>query len=176
MYRHEWRKMHVYDLLAAVALEEKPRSYLGIGVWKGDCISSVVKNYKGLEDVVICDPLIGHCGGPKDPAFLLPKLRALSFDGELRWVHGPSKPDLENYLSSNGVTFDMAYVDGDHSYEMAAYDIATVVPRARVTLVHDLDHETVWRAFREYVQQHPLPFWVTAESQGTGIIYNELIR
>jgi len=173
MFDFSWRTLHIYPLLAALATAHRPKNYLEIGSWKGDSIAAILDAYNGLDRVLVCDPFFGHCGGPKSPAFLEPKMRKHGFKGELQILHGLSQELLRPHLETSGEVFDLALIDGDHNYEPAWIDITTVVPRSRITLVHDLDHDTVWKAFRQYVQKHAhLDFMVTAEHQGTGVIFN----
>ena len=176
MFNYAWRPLHLYPLLEAVAVQEKPKSYLGVGVWKGDCLVHMLKGaLPTLERLVVCDPFFGHCGGPTDPKVVEDRVRAAGYTGSYELIHDYSNPGLWNWWKPE-VTIDLALIDGDHNFGPALADLRAVVPHTKVTLVHDLDHSAVWDAFRTYVQARKLPFWCTAEAQGTGIIYNAEAR
>lgn len=176
MFDYRWRELHIYRLLPAVARRVQPKSYLEIGVWKGASVEALVGGYDGLERIVVCDPLFGHCGGPNDPGFLEPLLRKHGYNGQLHFLHGWSGELLPLHFQLTNETFDLSFIDGGHSYAEAAIDFDLVIPRSRVTLVHDLDHDQVWDALRDYLYEVRLPFWVTAEKQGTAVIFNDEVN
>ena len=169
----EWRGLHIYTLLPVMAQTIQPKSYLEIGVWRGGSMVALVKDSPSVEEVVACDPLVGHCGGPTTPEFLEPLLRESGYKGSLEWLHGKAEDLLQDYLLKREIPFDLAFVDGEHSYDHASHDIRQVVPNTRWTLVHDMHNPSVWDALMEYLYENPLPFMITAESEGTAIIYNE---
>jgi hypothetical protein len=63
------------------------------------------------------------------------------FRGHPQWSFfwADSKKILDHVEVSPGGEFDLAFIDGDHTYEGALADLRNFGPKAKVILVHDTD-------------------------------------
>ncbi len=146
---------HVYDILAYYADDvrehfeggQRPFNYLGIGVQEGGCVERVALANPYIN-LTLCDTWMHEHGGTGrgNHDHVEYKLIEAGHLGERVYLDGPSQrliPELPDRP-----TFDLSYVDGDHSYEGAFTDLVETWLRTRgVMIVHDIRFEDVGRAF-----------------------------
>jgi predicted O-methyltransferase YrrM len=94
-----------------------------------------------------------------------------------RFIHGDSQT-YETYNKVSNQTYDVLYIDGDHSYSSAYHDIeiySQLVKHRGLILVHDvLAHDNfpgVWKAFRDFrYGGQPVDKYILPGSYGLGVI------
>lgn len=136
-----------YEILTALAPDA--RSYLCVGVQEGECLEHVVRANPAIERLALCDtwgPEHGGTGrGTHD--HIAARLARLGYCGSVAYLDGRSE-DLVPTLTES---FDLSYVDGDHSEEAAFVDLGNVWPRtSRAMVVHDIRMASVWSAFTRF--------------------------
>jgi len=98
----------------------------------------------------------------------------LRIKDKITFITARSNP-LLSYFKDN--SFDAVFVDGDHKYEAAYWDIKEAVRIARkLVLVHDVDHPTpgVLPAFNKAIEEQNLKSTIIPTEKaacGLGVIY-----
>lgn len=137
-----------YDVLAALA--PAASSYLGIGVQEGVCVEHVVRTQPTVN-LTLCDTWgLTHGGtGRGSHAHIDRKLIALGHLGSVVYLDGAS---AELIPTLRGRSFDLAYVDGDHSEAAAMTDLLNTWPLVTgAMVVHDIRMATVWAALTRFL-------------------------
>ena len=125
-----------YDALDVAARLIRPQSYLEIGVYDGGSLFSVLRASPQMNRLVLCD-LFGHDwiswgignGGaaPGTHAHIDKLLAHLNYRGQVDFMVGDSREMVPKVQGP----FDMAFVDGDHSHDIAFTDAMNAYPLVR---------------------------------------------
>jgi len=152
-----------YDVLRALAPECS--SYFCIGVQEGHCLANVLIGNPHIEHIALCDtwgPVHGgtNRGGHEHIDTMLANM---GYKGRVTYYDCDSKA-----LTLAGQMFDLAYIDGDHSYDYALHDMQLVWPHvAQHMVVHDTAFTEVARALRHFLKPIPAAAKVTTYTGGT---------
>lgn len=124
-----------------LAIPSGVKSYLEIGCREGGSLRLVVAANPTLERLVICDTWGGIYGGTGRGSHrhIEELLASLGYAGEVRFLDGDSRELIPTLRE----TFDLILVDGDHSDEGAAADLANVrslLAAGGRLLFHDICH------------------------------------
>jgi hypothetical protein len=142
------QEMHVYDALEKLAPCAK--SYLGIGVQEGVCVGRVVAANPDMESLVLCDTWGLHHGGTGrgNHAHIEEMLARAGYRGRVRFLDGLS----QSLVPTLSESFDLSYVDGDHSEELALQDLRNAWERTRLAMVvHDTSMPPVAAALKRFM-------------------------
>jgi len=152
-----------YDVLRALAPECS--SYFCIGVQEGHCLANVLIGNPKIESLTLCDTWGPVHGGTDrgDHAHIDSMLTNMGYRGEVTYFDCDSKR-----LPLGLPTFDLAYIDGDHSYDYALHDMNLVWPHVtKHMVVHDIAFTDVARALRHFLKALPVAAAVTTYTGGT---------
>lgn len=142
----------LYDALDIAARDVQPSSYLEVGVSDGASLLAVLNAFP-VQRVVLCDlwePVEGGSGRGSH-AHISKLLADVNFGGTAWFLDGDSRTLLPTIPASP--QFDLATVDGNHSAEGAASDLACVWPLLRpggILVMDDVDRphlRGVWDSF-----------------------------
>lgn len=107
--------LNLYEVLTDLVIENKPASYLEIGVQEGLSLSTVLKadTPKSIDRVSLCDNWGPDFGGTSkgNHEHIHNVLRSVKFEGEVNFYDGDSKITVPKIAEK----FDLVLVDGDHS-------------------------------------------------------------
>lgn len=151
-----WRYADICTACWAAATLVKPRRYLEIGVRRGRSMAMVGSAAPDCHMVGFDMWLPGYAGMDNPGKELAAREVAVAgHTGRLEFVEGDSHVTLGAYFTEHpDALFDLATVDGDHTEEGAALDLAEVVGRISVggvLIFDDISHpkhrylEGVWR-------------------------------
>ncbi len=133
-----WKYIDLWSVLFAYAALTAPKRYLEIGTRRGHslalvCAGCLAAGYKEL-DVVSCDLWIANYAGTDNPGpdYVADQMKRVGHDRPIRFVSGTTRDTLPELFSSQGETFDLITVDGDHSRDGARADLDHVAPRANL--------------------------------------------
>lgn len=155
-YQNYWRYADICTACWSAARLIKPRNYLEIGVRRGRSMSMVAMAAPEC-DMIGFDMWPADYAGMHNPgkAFVAAEVAKTGHAGSLEFVDGNSHVTLVEYFSQNpDAHFDLATVDGDHTEEGAAQDLAELLPRISVggvVVFDDIAHPkhpglaSVWR-------------------------------
>jgi hypothetical protein len=142
-----WQYADLVTAAYASAEMLRPSSYLEIGVRRGRSMAAVALAAPTCDFVGFDRWTENYAGMPNPgPEFVRDELKRVGHRGNVEFISGNSHP---------GAFFDLIVVDGDHSDQGAAEDIACVLPRLKVggaLLFDDISHFKhtlidVWRHF-----------------------------
>ncbi len=143
--------LEVYQILAELAREAS--TYLGIGVQEGECVRHVVQANPKI-DLTLCDPWGSTHGGTGrgSPEHIHVLLTEEQHRGGVKILTGLSQ-ELVPRLDFN-VSFDLIYIDGDHSELAALDDLRNCWWRCRwAMVVHDVHMPPVWSALTKFLAE-----------------------
>ncbi len=134
-FGRRWRYIDLWSILYAYTSLTKPRRYLEIGTRRGHslaavCSASLADGNCDLE-VVCCDRWIENYAGTANPGpdFVAEQMSRLGYTKCIRFLSGSSHELIPEFLGESCGDFDLITVDGDHSRDGAAADLANVVGR-----------------------------------------------
>lgn len=142
---------HVYEILGC--LGDLVNSYLGVGVQEGECVAHVVANNPMLT-VSLCDTWGATHGGTNrgNADHVLMRLKRAGHRGAVQILTGYSQEIIPTL--DPGASFDLIYVDGDHSEQPALDDLRNCWPRCRwAMVVHDVHMFPVWSALTRFLAE-----------------------
>lgn len=161
-YRDKEAWMSAWTFLLAFAQEQKPKTYLETGVRKGGSMALVLSQSPGTvcygfdlwpEDYAKVE---GWPHTPASPELVMENLKPGI--PEVNFVSGDSKETLPAFLKNHpGFRCDLAFVDGEHSYEGAKRDLENAFTFADVVLFDDIFHPlhpTLKQAWDECYEPH----------------------
>lgn len=157
-YGEDWRYSDIVTALHAASTIIRPTSYLEIGVRRGRSMAAVAVTQPGCALSGFDNWKPGYAGMDNPgPAFVEAEMRRLGHRGTIELVKGNSHETVPAYLQAHpDAWFDLIAVDGDHTPQGAAADLATVLPRLRVggAIVFDdishpkhMDLRAVWHRY-----------------------------
>ena len=133
-FEKTWGYADIVTVLLVLAQHVGPRNYLEIGVRRGRSVCAVASRAPAC-DLVMLDMWVSDYAGMDNPG---PSLVAAELDrighiGRRNFVDGNSHETLPAYFAAHpDACFDLIAVDGDHSPDGAAQDLADVLPRLRL--------------------------------------------
>jgi predicted O-methyltransferase YrrM len=133
-FEKDWGYADIVTMLLVLAQHVKPRNYLEIGVRRGRSVCTVASRAPTC-DLVTFDMWVPDYAGMDNPG---PSLVAAELDrivqiGRRNFVNGNCQETLAAYFTAHpDACFDLITVDGDHSLDGAAQDLAEVLPRLRL--------------------------------------------
>ena len=160
-----------WDICSVLSLYSKlfkPSSYLEIGVRRGKSMANILFFSRHCKAYGF-DIWIANYAGISNPGpdFVRAEMKKIGHLGELVLIHGDSHVTVPLFIKNNSqIRFDIALIDGDHSYEGAMKDLETVAPviKQNGILVFDDIYDTTntpwllntWKSFlaqhKEFVQ------------------------
>ena len=152
-----WLYADLVTAACASAEVLRPAAYLEIGVRRGRSMAAVALAVPDCEFVGFDRWTPNYAGMPNPgPEFVRAELQRVGHRGTVELISGNSHQTVPAYFEANpDAFFDLIVVDGDHSNQGAAEDIACVLPRLKVggaILFDDISHFKhtlieVWRHF-----------------------------
>jgi len=159
---------HACLISAAMILAYNIRTVVEIGLWNGftSHILGKALSSNAMEDglLVSCDINQRACD------------RSIQFTKDLPIQHtlitaDSKKVKWEEYLGDRKI--GLGFVDGDHSYESAMYDmikVSDLLDRNGIMVVHDYSagaHPWVFKAVNEFAAYHVMPWFFLPENRIT---------
>ncbi|MCH8849457.1 MAG: class I SAM-dependent methyltransferase [Chloroflexi bacterium] len=129
-----WRNADILTALRAAAMFVRPSAYLEIGVRRARSAAIVAASCPQCA-IYGFDLWLPEYGGAPNPGpeFVRAELQAIGHSGPVELVSGDSHETVPAFLRRHpDLFFDMITVDGDHSVQGAADDLANVLPRLKV--------------------------------------------
>lgn len=151
-------------------------SYLEIGVNEGLSLQYVLSVWD-IDDLVLCDTWLDEYGGANRGSneHIVEMLQNYTINN-VTFLDGDSKIKIPEYFATfPEKSFDMIFVDGDHSGNGLWQDLMNTCQHANILVAHDIRHpghaylKEVCRAFYETVREAFILF-------DDGLDVNMLIR
>lgn len=169
--------------LVAVVERERPRSYLEVGVARGDTFHRIVSAMPAGSRAVAVDfpeQAWGLAGSAPELAAAAADLRAKGYD--VLVLSGDSRDASVVNAAKAGGPFDLVLIDGDHTAEGVAADWINYGADARVVAFHDIadtmrpnrkgeriEVPEFWRVFRD--GRRCEEFIAPGSTMGIGVAY-----
>jgi predicted O-methyltransferase YrrM len=133
-FGREWRYADIVTVLLCLADLLKPTSCLEIGIRRGRSAAAVAWRRPDCAFALFDMWIPGYAGMENPgPGFVRGELARVGHRGTTEFIDGDSHQTLVTYFSGRAEPFfDLITVDGDHSVEGAAQDLADVLPRLKV--------------------------------------------
>ena len=129
-----WGYADLVTVLLGLAPLIRPRAYLEIGVRRGRSVCAVATEAPNC-DFVMFDMWQQNYAGMENPGpeLVAAELTKVGHTGRTEFVNGNSRETLPEYFNRNPeACFDIITVDGDHTNQGAARDLANVLPHLAV--------------------------------------------
>lgn len=129
-----WRYADIVTVLLCLSDLLRPERYLEIGVRRGRSLCAVASRSPNCA-VHAFDMWMQDYAGMENPGpdFVAGQLSKVGHQGQVQFVNGNSHETLPQFFSQNpDLSLDMITVDGDHSMEGAARDLADVLPHLSI--------------------------------------------
>jgi acetyltransferase-like isoleucine patch superfamily enzyme/predicted O-methyltransferase YrrM len=154
----DWVYADITTALLGMSRLIKPESYLEIGVRRGRSMAMVASQSPQCHIVGFDVWKANYAGMPNPgPAFVKAEMAKLNYSGNIELISGNSHKTLKSFFQKEPeLYFDMITVDGDHTREGAAEDMADVLPRLKIggiIVFDDIVHPQhtylldVWKSF-----------------------------
>ena len=127
----DWGYGDIVTVLLVLARHIQPRNYLEIGVRRGRSVCTVASRAPTC-DLVMFDMWVQDYAGMDNPgpSLVVAELDRIGHIGGRKFIDGNSHETLPAYFAAHpAACFDLITVDGDHSPDGAAQDLADVLPR-----------------------------------------------
>lgn len=127
----DWGYGDIVTVLLVLARHIQPRNYLEIGVRRGRSVCAVASRAQTC-DLVMFDMWVKDYAGMDNPGpcLVVAELDRIGHIGGRNFIDGDSHETLPAYFAAHpAACFDLITVDGDHSPDGAAQDLADVLPR-----------------------------------------------
>jgi predicted O-methyltransferase YrrM len=150
-----WNYADIVTALLGLGALLQPKRYLEIGVRRGRSAAAVASVAPAC-DFCLFDRWTANYAGIDNPGpeFVQEELARLGHHGDREFVNGDSHKTLPAFFEKHpDIAFDLITVDGDHSAEGAARDLADVLPHLAIggaVVFDDICHpkhpelRTVW--------------------------------
>lgn len=109
------------DFIYNLALIKKPKAYLELGLYQGNCINKISNHIKDKTNVIGVD------------LYQEPSINGTFY-----------KMSTDSFFEKNNKFFDMIFIDADHSYESVKKDFFNSIKflnRGGIIILHDTDPE-----------------------------------
>jgi len=129
-----WGYADLITVLIGLAPVIRPRAYLEVGVRRGRSVAALASEVPAC-DVVMFDMWQENYAGMDNPGpeLVATELTKVGHTGRTEFINGDSHATLPEYFRRNPeACFDIISVDGDHSDEGAARDLADVLPHLAI--------------------------------------------
>ncbi len=133
-FGEHWRYADIVTVLVGLTGILKPRRYLEVGVRRGRSACAVGAAAPDC-DLVLCDMWMENYAGMENPgaSFVIQELDRIGHRGKREFLSGDSHRLLPKFfLDRPDFAFDLITVDGDHSDQGAAQDLADVLPHLSI--------------------------------------------
>jgi hypothetical protein len=133
-FGEDWGYGDIVTVLLVLARHIQPRNYLEIGVRRGRSVCAVASRAQTCN-LVMFDMWVEDYAGMSNPgpSLVEAELDRIGHIGGRKFVDGNSHETLPAYFTAHPeACFDLITVDGDHSPDGAAEDLADVLPRLTV--------------------------------------------
>jgi predicted O-methyltransferase YrrM len=158
-----WHYLDAINVLFTSAKTIRPVNYLEIGVRRGRSVCAVARACPEVNIHAFDMWMQGYAGMENPgPDFVRQELSRHGHRGRLEFVNGDSHQTLPKFFREHpGLALDMIMVDGDHTEEGAADDLAQVIPHLAlggILVMDDITHPAhpylldVWK---KAVARHP---------------------
>lgn len=140
-FGEHWRYADITTTLWAAAKLLQPKSYFEIGVHRGRS-SALVAAVSPDCDIYGFDLWVANYAGVSNPGaeFVRRELETIGHRGKLSLVTGDSRLTVPEFLSRhNDLFYDLITVDGAHTVDGAASDLANALPRLKLGGIIVLD-------------------------------------
>ena len=167
------------DDFIALCNELKPTSYLEIGAREGIALRYFVERVPTIERVHVIDMPGAQWGCKGSGKLLSANLQALNCRTHVVFGDSQGVPALESVWRK---TFDVVFIDGDHTYEGVKRDFELYAPFANmIVALHDINHPPDSKAYGPTKLWNEIDSWhqITKEfidhdwgsRKGIGVIY-----
>jgi predicted O-methyltransferase YrrM len=126
-----WRYADLYTTLSALASTLQPRTYLEVGVRRGNSMAMVAAHAPSCQ-IVGFDLWIENYAGLTNPGkeFVRGQLARVEFAGTADFIDGDSARTVPEFFRTHPDRyFDLVTIDGDHSDAGATTDLRNVLSR-----------------------------------------------
>jgi len=133
-YGDKWGYADIVTALLALSERMQPESYLEIGVRRGRSVCALA-SITPTCDLAMFDMWVRNYAGMENPGedLVASELDKIGHTGKRAFISGNSHETLKAYFAQNpDAYFDIITVDGDHSNQGAAEDIADILPRLKI--------------------------------------------
>jgi predicted O-methyltransferase YrrM len=174
-----WRYLDIVNVLYAASKTGRPRSYLEIGVRRGRSAYTVARGCPSVDIYAFDMWMPGYAGMENPgPSFVRRELARSGHAGRLEFIDGNSHETVPAFFRSRPeLRLDLITVDGDHSEEGAAADLAEVIPRLApggILVMDDIAHPAhpyLLKVWREALSRHPGLAGFEYTEQGYGVAF-----
>jgi predicted O-methyltransferase YrrM len=133
-FGRNWKYADIATVLYGICSHITIKKYLEIGVRKGRSMS-IVASLHPTADIIGFDKWMpNYCGiDNPGPDFVKDQLKKVGHIGSVALVSGDSRKTVPQFIQKNNSSyFDLATVDGGHSYAVATADLKNVIPQIKV--------------------------------------------
>ena len=172
------------DELIVLANKLRPKSYLEIGAREGIALRYFVERVPTIREVVVVDMPGGPWGREASEALLMKNLKELTkAEHRVRVftiLADSQLPEIVRAIATE--SYDMIFIDADHTYEGALKDYDNYAHLAnKLCCLHDINHPPdskaygatrVWQLVKEGADEDKVTEIIAAGSRkGIGVIY-----
>lgn len=119
------------------------KSYLEIGVCEGNSVKDMINEFPNIEKLVLSDTWSDTFGGScrLSHEHIQEMLIMEVFDiDKVDFLDGDSKWTIPLYFREHDITFDLIFIDGDHTYEGCLADLDNCIGHCLICAIHDVRH------------------------------------
>jgi predicted O-methyltransferase YrrM len=130
----KWGYADIVTAILALSERMQPEAYLEIGVRRGRSVCALASLAPDCQ-LAMFDMWVRNYAGMDNPGedLVASELDKIGHRGKREFISGNSHETLKAYFKQNpDAYFDIITVDGDHSNQGAAEDIADILPRLKI--------------------------------------------